>query len=454
MSLLKDEILKNLSERVNVANFASFAPDGTFRYSPDRELAEKIHASPKTGIGEAAKTLLGFSGRVNIRSFREEKYQGNPFYFNLMQSDEIFYAAKKLMDMGFYIILNECLPLDDGGASGVIDHGFVEVAPGATPRCVEDAGCSLLPAFWAERMLSLLCQAPIRLPQGDARYEFSVHPLPCGVRKEHVVIWEETKSAGAKDKRDTFLRESDPFSRFLGDKAYGLLLADTMGAPVPKTTLFLRGSYVPLMLFGRDTGEKNVWTRTCPRERTPGKFSTLRGFHDPFALMEADDPEGKTVASAIIQQEVKSEYAGVASFDEKGCFCIEGIEGFGDDFMQGKASPAALPEKVREKVRDEIGAALGFCGALHVEWALDKNRVWVLQFHTSGVSGDGNIIVPGEANFWYYWEPSMGLECLRQMAKEVKERKGGIEISAAVGVLSHAADILRKEGVAARREAR
>ena len=66
------------------------------------------------------------------------------------------------------------------------------------------------------------------------RVEFSLHPLAAGVRQTHTIVWErEPVDAGPLTAGPTW---PNRFSRFLGDKAFGLLVADLLGLPVPATT--------------------------------------------------------------------------------------------------------------------------------------------------------------------------------------------------------------------------
>src|SRR4029453_19591588 len=80
------------------------------------------------------------------------------------------------------------------------------------------------------------------------------------------------------------------FSRFLGDKVFGLLVADLLGLPVPATTAV--GRRVAPFSFGRPTGSGERWLRTCPAEPVPGRFLTQRGRRRPFAPLAVEDPSG------------------------------------------------------------------------------------------------------------------------------------------------------------------
>jgi hypothetical protein len=66
-------------------------------------------------------------------------------------------------------------------------------------------------------------------------------------------------------------RWPNKFSRLIGDKAFGLLMADRMGVPVPRTLVIPRR--VAPFAFGRETGSTEVWTPRAPLSRIP--VSTL-----------------------------------------------------------------------------------------------------------------------------------------------------------------------------------
>ena len=168
------------------------------------------------------------------------------------------------------------------------------------------------------------------------------------------------------------------FSRLLGDKAFGLLVADLLGLAVPATTVV--GRRVAPFRFGRPTGTGERWLRTCPAEPVPGRFTTRRGWPDPFALLAGEDPSGEVVA-VLAQEGVAARWSGAALPSANGGLLVEGVPGFGDDFMLARAAPAALPGLVLADVRRAGARAAGRLGPIRFEWAHDGHRVWVLQLH-------------------------------------------------------------------------
>jgi hypothetical protein len=88
------------------------------------------------------------------------------------------------------------------------------------------------------------------------------------------------------------IRWPNRFSRFIGDKPFGLLIADLLGLPVPKATVV--GRRVAQLRFGRPTGGGEAWIRTCPTVQVPGKFTTQRGRRDPLESIASEDPNGRS----------------------------------------------------------------------------------------------------------------------------------------------------------------
>jgi hypothetical protein len=104
----------------------------------------------------------------------------------------------------------------------------------------------------------------------------------------------------------------------------------------------------------RPIGSGEQWLRTCPAEPVPGRFRTQRGWRDPFDPLAAEDPSGAAVVD-VLAQEGSGTAGGRRPPGDDGGLLVEGVAGFGDDFMLGRAAPTPLPEHGLDDVR-RVGA--------------------------------------------------------------------------------------------------
>jgi hypothetical protein len=103
-----------------------------------------------------------------------------------------------------------------------------EFAPGATPRIVETGAVATLQEKEAKDILSSVYGVKPALPEAhDLRVEFSIHPQKCGVRRSNTLLWEAEETEVAE--LTAPLRWPNLFSELVGDKAFGLLVADAFG---------------------------------------------------------------------------------------------------------------------------------------------------------------------------------------------------------------------------------
>jgi hypothetical protein len=266
-----------------------------------------------------------------------------------------------------------------------------------------------------------------------------------GVRQTHTILWElEPADPVALGRR---LSWPNRFSRHLGDKAFGLLVADLFGLPVPATTVV--GRRVAPFGFGRPTGGGEQWLRTCPAEPVPGRFLTQRGWRDPFALLAAEDPSGAEVMAVLAQEGVRARWSGAALPGHDGNLLVEGVAGFGDDFMLARAAPATLPAGVLDDVRRLGARAAAALGPVRFEWAHDGDTAWVLQLHLAETAASAATIHPGCPSRWHRFDPTLGLERLRDLIASVGADEG-IEVAGDIGVTSHAGDLLRRAAIPSR----
>ena len=445
----KDEILDALAREANVAQFVSFGPDLAQSHArlrgfpPDHRFA---------GPEEAVAVLLDRTPErsVNIRSYDPDSPKSREFLYGGTDAAEVVRELRRLAAAGLWTIVNETIDVHDGGVSGVAFGDLLEFAPGDTPRCVEKPGTAALPRTLGLRLLETVYGFRPSLPERpELRVEFTLHPLRRGTRHEHTVLW-EVEEPGPPPDGTVLPAWPNQFSRHLGDKAFGLLIADAYGLPVPRTLVIPR-RLAPFS-FGTDTGSAETWIRTCPREQVPGLFTTQRGWVDPFALLEKEDPEGTALASVLSQQAVEARWSGALLSSPAGEPLVEGVSGTGDDFMTGRRPPEDLPPEVLRAVRETFDRARRLLGPVRFEWAWDGAVVWILQLHRGASAAAGRVIVPGEAARFHTFEVSRGIEALRELIARVQGTEEGIALVGRVGVTSHLGDLLRRARVPSRIE--
>lgn len=448
---LKDDKLNYIVENClgNIAQFISFSP------CVDK-YPRHVHISNYTNSGkcnerELIEILISKSAykAVNIRSYSPEVMKGNKFVYNkkIGDIDEILQIINVNRLEGKYSIVNENIDINDGGVSGVILGDVIEFSPYDTPKCVDKEGVCSLPKAIGLKLLELVYgfQPEINF-EPNCRVEFSIHPTRCGVNNEHTIIWEyEYYDQISNNKK---INWPNNFSKFIGDKTFGLLIADILGLNVPKTTVIARN--VPPFSFGKNTGLKEKWIRTAPLSKEPGKYYTGDRWIDPFLLMNNEEAKGnnKTNISAILSQEaVESIYSGACII--KGNpheDIIEGVAGKGDAFMIGEEGVNKIPQEVIAKVRkvnNKIRSFLNMLGELSIEWVFDGKDVWVVQLNQLKVSSNKSIIVEGNPDEYVTFNVGRGLEELRALINDIKGNDIGIELRGNIGVTSHFGDLLR-----------
>jgi hypothetical protein len=460
--LFKDAVLDRLAERFNVAQFVSFGPGR----EPRQRFSRVSGFSPNhkfESVTGAVESLMAVSREksVNIRSFLPDKPQGNKFIYGLTSKESVLSHLQNLATSGLHTIVNETVDVNDLGVSGVIQGGVIEFAPGQIPRFVEKQNLDEVPSFplgLGRQILELVygCGSELSAFGVNHRVEFSAHPIKRGWRNEHIILWEMQKYPYETTTPE--LVWPNAFSKFIGDKAFGLMIGACSDLSVPYTTVFhrpinLRGRIrrLPLFSFGEPTGSPTLWIRTCPPTQQPGKFPTKQGWTDPFKLM-ADEGSEKELVSCLVQDQVDAEYSGAALTARNGDVIIEGVKGFGDLFMTGREGPALFPEHVQTSVQSLYEKARSKLGPVRFEWAYDGRKVWLLQLHCGVSASVGKMIYPGKPAEFIKFEVSDGLEALRRLVAECRKNGKGIVIFGNVGITSHMADVLRRARVPSRIE--
>lgn len=436
-----------LAEDANVAQFVSFDPEPTQRFS-------RVFGYDRNhrfgSLSEALETLLRTSVEqsINIRSFDPYFPKSRDFLYGIKSLEEAVNGVQNLAARGLHTIANETIDVCDGGVSGVVLGEAIEFAPCDTPRCVEKEGCASLPrSLGLELMRVVYGFAPALAYAPEERVEFSIHPIRRGVRREHTIIWEVERVDDPTTKGT--VRWPNRFSEFIGDKAFGLLIAHLLGLPVPFTIVISR-SIAPFS-FGTRTDTSETWLRTCPRTQVPGKYTTRRGWTDPFQLMSAEDPAGTHIASVLAQDGVDAVFSGalISSVGPDGQedITIEGVRGFGDQFMVGAQAPTLVPAGVVRSVRRLYRVARRKLGPVRMEWAADSSCTWIVQFHRGAVPSTGRTIFPGEVTRYRRFDTNEGLEALRSLIDKVSIAGEGIILVGDVGITSHFGDVLRRARV-------
>jgi hypothetical protein len=443
----KDASLDRLAELINVAQFVSYEP----RYGkPKQAYSRVLGEEPNhvfSSIQDVAETLLARSadGSVNVRSFRPESPLSREFIYGLTSADDVIDAVVRLTREGLNTIVNETVDIHDGGVSGVLLGKVIEFSPDDTPRAVEKAGTASLPLGWGLRLLATVYgfEPDLAVPV-NTRLEFSLHPRPRGWRHTHTLGWEIAEHAGLG--LPPTVQWPNRFSRMVGDKVFGLLVAHHIGLPVPRTTVINRR--VAPFTFGQATGSSEIWCRTAPTEQVPGKFTTTRGWSDPFRIMVGEDPKHELIASILSQAAVEPRYSGASIVLQTGEIVTEGLPGTGDAFMQGTAKAQKLPASITSDV-ERLHADAAELGPVRFEWVHDGERAWVVQMHRGATESVADVLVPGKAKRWTTFEVSQGLEELRQLIAKLEPGEG-VELLGKVGLTSHIADVIRKANAPAR----
>lgn len=462
---MKDEKLNFLVDNniANVAQFISFEP-----YLGDKP--RYIHINGFNDASLSTKEIIeklitsSTTKQVNIRNFSRDTMKGNKLIYGkqIGDIDEIINIIKENSAAGKYSIVNENISIKDSGVSGVVLGDIIEFSPGDTPKCVDKEGvCSLPRAMGLKILMNVYGFTPELDYDPSFRVEFSIHPTRQGVGRKHTIVWEYEHFNNLVSVHKIIWPNN--FSKFIGDKAFGLLVADTLGFLVPETTVIARN--VTLFTFGVKTGLKEKWIRTCPVTKEPGKYYTGKAWSDPFLLMFNEEAKGVSdnnsdsnlnkIASILSQDSIEAQYSGAAFIRaEKKDDIIEGVKGNGDDFMVGKRNAEVLPATVITAVvmlNDQIRKYNELVGDVSIEWVYDGTEVWIVQMNQLkfGNSNDieRSIIVNGNPERYEKVYVTDGLDVLRSKIELFMGMNIGIELVGNIGITSHFGDLLRQANI-------
>lgn len=444
--MLKDDKLSFIyNAGNNIARFISVSPENKIRYVWIDE-----NYTSSNDLKENIINLINLSSSksVNIRSFSEESVKGNRFVYGkkLEDIDEIMQIINENCKEGKYSIINETIDINDGGVSGVIMGNIIEFSPNDTPRCVEKEGVCRLPLNVGLAILKTVYGfMPRHTFRPNHRIEFSIHPQMEGIMNWHTIIWEYEEIE--ETSFDVKISYPNNFSKFIGDKVFGLLLADFYNFKVPYTTVICRN--VAPFSFGRQTGLHERWIRTSPVVKESGKYFTGDRWQDPFELMIREEQKGDkdiNIASILSQNAVIPVYSGGAIITSKG-ITIEGVSGKGDEFMLGTDASEKLPIVLKKQLEFELSGLIelnNILGDVSVEWVYDGAGIWIVQMNQLKHISKGNVIVKGEAFEYLDFDVKNGLGELRKLINEIEGKNIGIRLLGNVGITSHFGDVLRQ----------
>lgn len=439
--MLKDDVLADLvKQNYNVAQFFSLSPSGELRHCFIRD-----ECPPNPSLDYLIDTLLEQVPSVNIRCFKPSGTSGLPFLYGLTSREMVkAHIEDFLRADDYYLIINETIDVNDGGVSGVILGDLVEFTPKDTPRGVEKSGscslsfrdaCRLFDRVYDYRSLS-------HLRKNGHRVEFSIHPGPVGVLNQRHVTWEVSPSAESPTPRHAW---PNNFSRLLGDKAYGLLLADLYGFNVPRTTVVPIDS-VPPFAFGSvpDHQARHLYTRPAPSKPLPGQLDTTFGVNTQAALSDVAVESG---GSVLIQTGIRPKWSGACQPGIETTHTIEGVKGEGGKFMLGAQAPEQLSSGEYSQIWATADLLTKHFGPVRFEWVIDPaGTVWIVQLQQAVTRSSHDVIVEGTVDEYITFDVSRGLEELRMVVQNLAPRQG-IKLHGDVGVTSHLGDVLRRESV-------
>lgn len=447
---LKDEVMDGLAETgANVAQFVSYDPTGKQRFARVCGVEANFQfASIEDAVNAIHKTQ--YEKNVNIRTFLPEKPDGNPFLYGpklgFHDPAKVVENLKRLLAEGYYAIINETIDEADGGFSGVLFGDLFEFASRDIPRCVEKPGCASLPRTLAQDLIRAVYGFEFHVPYSpEFRVECSVHPGRVGYLGQRQVVWQAEAMPDSMPQTPQ-ISWPNRYSKDMGDKAFGLLIAHLLGFSVPVTHVF--GGVIPYFAFGFGTRKwdgREAWLRTCPHEQVPGKFATTKGWGSPARMLKREDPTGEYLASVILQEGIRAKYSGAAITDAKGKLIMEGKAGHGDTFMVGKAKAEVLPRVVTDAIADLHCRLHDKLGDVRFEWVYDGNEAWLVQLHVGRSKSHGDVIYEGSPEKWVTFKLSLGLEKLRALIPVVKKSGNGIILVGDVGVTAHPCDLLRRD---------
>src|SRR4051794_6428321 len=117
MSFRKDRSLDELARVGNVAQFVSFAPEGSqARQQYSRVAGYEPNHIFATNYDAIVSLLASSPDRtINLRSFTPENPRSRDFHYGIAGAEEAHALAARLTCEGLFVIANETVDVSDGG---------------------------------------------------------------------------------------------------------------------------------------------------------------------------------------------------------------------------------------------------------------------------------------------------------------------------------------------------
>lgn len=457
------ENLMKLAESVNVALFCGFRPvngQPSFVGSNFLQNSDAFHES--IDMESAVKLLFERSHMqaVSVRSHPVDDATNRSFDYWIEDPATAISLVYEYARQNCVVVVNEGIPVETLTCAGVVQDEIIEFAPMDTPRCVELAGVCSLPRKWGENILRYVFGIGLDLESfRQHRVEFSMHKFEAGSRNNRVLIWEVEPAAAIQTQP---LIWPNRFSRFLGDKAFGLLIAEQMGLRIPRTRYFHREFGIEFA-FGIPTNSKDHIDRICPTDQIndQGSSPTLRnqaakplsfltqfegeksGQNDPFKGVAY---HGFKYPSVLRQDWIHPHSSGKTATRTNGDPLHEGVSGSGFDYMLGHSPPEALNQVVVRDLDALFWELKSTLGDVEFEWVHDGSKLWVVQLNQSGSLAEFDWIYKGTPDKWINID---GFGSYNEFRKLVKNLNSGIGVlvEGRFGLTSHKAGLLRSSQI-------
>src|SRR5437879_7344125 len=117
----------------------------------------------------------------------------------------------------------------------------------------------------------------------------------------------------------------------------------------------------------------------------------------PFKMTEVV-PGQDRLSSILVQDEVLARFSGALLTDLDQQPIIEGVRGFGDEFMLGRVGPSQLDQHLMDSLTELHTTLVRSVGSVRAEWAFDGKSVWMIQLQQEEPVSTGRTIVSGSVD--------------------------------------------------------